>query len=142
MYTNCHTYYSLRYGTFSEIELLELAQQNHIKQFALTDINSTSACLSIIKNAPNYNIDVSVGVDFRNGTKQQYVVIAKNNVGFQNINTFLTEHVHKKKLMGLLGKTFMKKNSFLKRGALTPRQEDSLHAATRGVTGRRNQRGD
>ncbi|RFN58791.1 DNA polymerase III subunit alpha [Marixanthomonas ophiurae] len=97
MYTNCHTYYSLRYGTFSEIELLELAQQNNIKQLALTDINSTSACLSMIKNAPNYNIDVSVGVDFRNGTKQEYVVIAKDNIGFQNINGFLTEHLHKKK---------------------------------------------
>lgn len=97
MYTNCHSYYSLRYGTISEIELLELAQQNDIDSFALTDINSTSACLSVLKNASTYNIKVSVGVDFRNGINQQYVVIAKSNLGFQCLNEYLTEYLHQKK---------------------------------------------
>ncbi|WP_026449466.1 DNA polymerase III subunit alpha [Aequorivita capsosiphonis] len=97
MYINCHSYYSLRYGTISEIELLELAQKNDIKSFALTDINSTTACLKILKNAPKFEINISVGVDFRNGIKQQYIVIAKTNLGYQKLNEFLTKHLHQKK---------------------------------------------
>ena len=30
MYLNCHTYYSLRFGTFSETDLLDLAEANAI----------------------------------------------------------------------------------------------------------------
>ena len=45
MYLNCHTYYSWRYGTFSEIDLLELAQQNGLDCVALdrksTRLNSS-----------------------------------------------------------------------------------------------------
>ena len=51
MYLNCHSYYSLRYGTFSEVDLLKLAQENSINALALTDINNTSACLSFVKHA-------------------------------------------------------------------------------------------
>ena len=97
MYTNCHTYYSLRYGTFSENTLLDLAVKNKITQLALTDINSTSACLNFIKEAKYLNIKPIVGVDFRNGADQKFVVLAKNNLGFQNINSYLSEHIHAKK---------------------------------------------
>ncbi len=96
MYTNCHTYYSLRYGTFSEVELLEMAQKNDITYVALTDINSTTAVLSFLQLSGNYKIYPIIGVDFRNGVDQQYVVLAKNNIGFQTINTFLSEHLHSK----------------------------------------------
>mgnify|MGYP000665584249 FL=1 len=64
MYTNCHTYYSLRYGTFSETALLDLAVKHQIDQLALTDINSTSACLNFIREAKYLNIKPVVGVDF------------------------------------------------------------------------------
>ena len=56
MYLNCHSYYSLRYGTFSEIELLELAKKNHVESLALTDINNTSACLNFVRKAREYAI--------------------------------------------------------------------------------------
>jgi len=92
MYLNCHSYYSLRYGTFSEIELLELAKKNDVQTLALTDINNTSACLNFIRKAKDYNINPVVGIDFRNGAKQLYVGLAKNNEGFRELNQFLSQH--------------------------------------------------
>ena len=96
MYLNCHTYYSLRYGTFSEIELLELAKANGIDVLALTDINNTSACLNFIRKAKEYGIKPLVGIDFRNEAKQQFVGLAKNNEGFQQLNRFLSYHSQRK----------------------------------------------
>ncbi|MCB9224588.1 MAG: DNA polymerase III subunit alpha [Crocinitomicaceae bacterium] len=90
MYLNTHTYYSLRYGTTSPDELLSLAQQCGVKTFALTDINNTSACLEVLREAPKYDIRPVVGIDFRNGIEQLFVAIAKNNKGFQEINEYLT----------------------------------------------------
>jgi len=94
MYLNCHTYFSLRYGTFSESELLNLAKENGLTQLALTDINSTSACLNFIKIAQEENIHAVIGVDVRNGVDQLYVLLAKNNDGFQEINEFITHYLH------------------------------------------------
>ncbi len=96
MYLNCHSYYSLRYGTFSEVDLLKLAQENSINALALTDINNTSACLSFIKHAKQCNIKPIVGIDFRNGARQQFVGIAINNSGFQALNALLSKHSHHK----------------------------------------------
>ena len=94
MYLNCHTYYSLRYGTFSELALLQLAQENQVTQLALTDINNTSACLNFVRKAPEFCIKPILGIDFRNGVDQCYVGIAKNNEGFLELNDFLSAHLH------------------------------------------------
>jgi DNA polymerase-3 subunit alpha len=56
MYLNCHSYYSLRFGTFSEVELLELAIENNVNCIALTDINNTSACMNFVQQAKKQNI--------------------------------------------------------------------------------------
>ena len=93
MYLNCHTYYSLRYGTFSEQALLELAQQNQVKQIVLTDINNTSACLNFVREAPKYGIRPILGIDFRNGAEPCFIGIAKNNAGYQELNRFLSQHL-------------------------------------------------
>ena len=97
MYLNCHTYYSLRFGALSEVDLLELAQKNNISILALTDINNTSACLNFVRKAKAFNIKPVIGIDFRNGASQQFVGIAKNNAGFQELNVFLSELSHQKK---------------------------------------------
>ena len=94
MYLNTHTYYSLRYGTFKTETLLELAQSNGATSFVLTDINTTSACLEFVRLAPRFNIRPILGVDFREGVKQHYVAIAKNNDGFEEINQHLTGILH------------------------------------------------
>ena len=97
MLLNNHSYYSLRYGTFSEKELLRLAQEAGYTSLALTDINNTSACLNFIRLAPQYGIKPIVGIDFRNGAQQLYVGIAQSNQGFQALNGFLSHHSHHKK---------------------------------------------
>ncbi|WP_461534069.1 DNA polymerase III subunit alpha [Sinomicrobium sp.] len=94
MYLNCHTYYSLRFGTFSETELLDLARENHVSRLALTDINNTSACLNFIRKAEEAGISPIVGVDFRKGIEQQFVALARNNAGYTAINTLLSEYLY------------------------------------------------
>ena len=86
MYINTHTYYSLRYGSISPKALLQLANKNMVKSFALTDINNTSACLEVVRLAKKYHIKPVLGVDFRNGVQQEFVMLARNNNGFLNIN--------------------------------------------------------
>ena len=43
MYLNCHSYYSLRYGTIPVEELVAQAAEMGIEAMALTDINVTTA---------------------------------------------------------------------------------------------------
>ncbi len=96
MILNSHTYYSLRYGTLSTEKLLSLSQQLGYKSLALTDINSTSASLEFMRKAREYGIKPILGVDFRNGAQQQFVLLAKNNNGFQNINEYISEFLHQR----------------------------------------------
>ncbi len=98
MYLNCHTYYSLRYGTLSEEQLIELAKKNAITYLGLTDINSTSASLNFLRLCSSEDsIYPIIGVDIRNGIEQLYILIAKSNDGFQEINSFLSDFIHTKK---------------------------------------------
>jgi len=96
MYINTHTYYSLRFGTFSPETLLSLAQKNKVEAFVLTDINTASACLHLLKEAPKYNVKPLFGIDFRNGINQLFIAIAKNNAGFQDINSYLSQFLTNK----------------------------------------------
>ncbi|MBT8323962.1 MAG: DNA polymerase III subunit alpha [Bacteroidia bacterium] len=94
MYLNCHTYYSLRYGTIKPELLLAIAAKNGVQTLALTDINSTSACLDIVRLSSTYKIKPVLGVDFRNKAEQQFILIAKNNDGFHAINDYLSVFLH------------------------------------------------
>ena len=85
----------MRFGTFSELALLQLAQENHVTQLALTDINNTSAGLNFVRKAKQFNIRPILGIDFRNGVDPCFVGIAKNNEGYQELNAFLSWHLHK-----------------------------------------------
>ncbi|UZO79443.1 DNA polymerase III subunit alpha [Aquimarina sp. ERC-38] len=96
MYINCHSHYSLRYGTFSEVDLLELAIANKVSYLALTDINNTSACINFIRRAEERNIKPLVGIEFKNGPRTLYVGIAKNNEGFRELNSYLSRHLEQK----------------------------------------------
>jgi len=97
MYLNCHTYYSLRFGTFSEVALLELAREHEVTRLALTDINNTSACLNFVRRAADFGIHPILGIDFRNGVSSCFVGIARNNEGYHELNEFLSEHLHEEK---------------------------------------------
>jgi len=97
MYLNTHTYYSLRYGTISPKNLVEKAFQLGISTLVLTDINSTSANLEFVQLAKKMGIKPILGIDFRNGAQQQFILIAKNNKGLHNINAYLSELLHSAK---------------------------------------------
>ncbi len=96
MYINCHTYYSLRYGTISEKDLIDIACNDNARQVVLSDINNTSACLNFVRLAQQKKIKPILGIDFRVGVKQLYLGIAKNNNGFHQLNDFLSRHKHNK----------------------------------------------
>tara|TARA_B100000378_G_C18054994_1_gene414152 strand:- start:167 stop:3157 length:2991 start_codon:yes stop_codon:yes gene_type:complete len=96
MYLNCHTWFSLRYGTFSEEALCRLAKQLGITSLAITDINNTSACLNFLKIAPEYGIRPLLGIDFRNDDQTLYVGIAKSNKGYRELNQYLSYHLQHK----------------------------------------------
>lgn len=97
MYLNCHTWYSLHYGTFSEEELCRLAVASGVRDIAVTDINSSTACLRFYKTALQYNLNPLIGIDFRNGNEQMYIGITKTLTGYRELNTFLSKHLHHKR---------------------------------------------
>ncbi len=97
MLLNCHTYYSFRYGTHSIEELLNEAKQKGYTQLALTDINNTSACINAVRLSAELGLQISMGIDFRNGVQQQYIGLARNNEGWLALNEHLSAHLHEHK---------------------------------------------
>lgn len=88
MYLNCHSTFSLRYGTLSPQELVALAKEHGIETLALTDIHSTSACYDFLKECREAGIHAVVGMEFRQGDDLLYVALARNLSGFREINEF------------------------------------------------------
>ena len=96
MLLNCHTYFSLGYGTLSIDELFTEVSQKGYSSFVLADINNTSAILDSLRLSKEYNIKAIPGIDFRNGIQQKYIGIAMNNDGFKELNEHLSRHLHTK----------------------------------------------
>ena len=94
---NSHSYYSLRYGVLSPKEWLAFFESQPWNAMAITDINNTSACMTVLYLLRNHSRKRPViGVDFRNGIVPCYVALAKNWEGFRQINDHLSEHLHRK----------------------------------------------
>ncbi|WP_343605995.1 DNA polymerase III subunit alpha [Fluviicola sp.] len=91
---NSHSCYSLKYGMVDPEELVHWGAASGYEYLALTDINNTSAVLNFVRYSKENNRIPVVGVDFRNGISCCYVVLARNNEGFQEINTILSKHTH------------------------------------------------
>ena len=97
MLVNSHSYYSLRYGVLSPKEWLAFFESQPWNAMAITDINNTSACMTVLYLLRNHAKKRAViGVDFRNGITPCYVALAKNWEGFRQINDHLSEHLHRK----------------------------------------------
>ncbi|MBB6003825.1 DNA polymerase III subunit alpha [Arcicella rosea] len=92
MYLNCHSFFSLRYGTISIELLIETAIALNVKTLALTDINTTSGAFDFVKLCQKNDIKPVVGVEFRNDDELLYVCIAKNVNGFSEINAFASTY--------------------------------------------------
>ncbi|MGZ3919503.1 MAG: DNA polymerase III subunit alpha [Bacteroidia bacterium] len=100
MLLNCHTYYSFCYGTLSLDQLFDETEKKGYDTLVLSDINNTSAILDSLRltsgEEPQRNLKVIPGIDFRNGIAQQYIGIAQNNEGYEELNEHLSQHLHAK----------------------------------------------
>ena len=92
MYLNCHSYYSLHYGTLGIGELLDLAIGNGVETFALTDINTTMGIPEFVLEAQKKGIKPIAGCEFRNDDELLYIGLAKNREGLKELNDWQTEH--------------------------------------------------
>ena len=111
MYLNCHTAYSFKYGTLTVQELFDEARRCGVRKLVLTEINNTASYVEMLrlieKNKPfknnltrfgdeAYALEIAVGVEVRQDGERLYILIAKNNEGFEGINRFLSYH-HREK---------------------------------------------
>ncbi|MCH7397609.1 DNA polymerase III subunit alpha [Belliella sp. DSM 107340] len=92
MFINSHSYYSFKYGTLSITELIDEAKSKKLDALALTDINCVAGVFPFIREAQKRGIHPVIGIDFRNGSKQQYIGLAKNQEGFHELNLHLSQH--------------------------------------------------
>lgn len=93
MYLNCHSYYSMRYGTLSPEALVEHAAALGVRRLALTDINLISGVYDFVKACKEANISPIVGVECRNADELRYICLAQNAAGFAEINQHLSSHL-------------------------------------------------
>jgi DNA-directed DNA polymerase III PolC len=90
MYINCHSYYSLRYGTIPVEELVSEAKLKGHEYLALTDINNTTGTFDFVKTCREEGIKPIAGVEFRKGDRLLYIGLAKNLAGYRELNELLT----------------------------------------------------
>lgn len=98
MFLNCHSYYSLRFGTLSPAQVAEGAFASDVELAVLSDINNTAGVPEFYFACRNNGVKPIAGVDIRNKDNAQlFILIAKNNEGFAEINRYLTEINHEKR---------------------------------------------
>ncbi len=108
MLLNCHTAFSFKYGTLRVKDLFAEAKRCGVGKLVLTEINNTASYIEMLRtcavNAPvgdtnltkfgkeAYELELALGVEFREGNTLRYIAIARNNHGFEKINRFLSHH--------------------------------------------------
>jgi DNA-directed DNA polymerase III PolC len=98
MYLNCHTWFSLKYGTLSPHQLFDEAKRNHVRKLVITDIHNTSAYIEMLRicreRKDEYELEIAVGIEFRDAALQQcrFICLARNNDGFEELNRFLSHY--------------------------------------------------
>lgn len=106
MYLNCHTWFSLKYGTLSVEQLVSEALDKGAEVLALTDINNTSAAFDFCNACRKHGIKPLVGLEFRNEEEVAYIGIARNMEGFYELNNHFSSHQHQKQPFGLTAPAF------------------------------------
>lgn len=114
MYLNCHTALSFKYGTLQVKDLFDEARRCGVHKLVLTEINNTASYIEMLRhceeNAPHkdgltkygkeaYKLEVAVGIEFRRDNELLYILIARNNDGFERINRFLSHYNVEKKTL-------------------------------------------
>jgi DNA polymerase-3 subunit alpha len=112
MYLNCHTGLSFKYGILPVKSLFEEARRCGIHKLALTEINNVASYLDLLRVCDEnktqeggltkygkqpHDLDITVGVEFRNENDFLFIALARNNRGFEAINRFLSRHNREEK---------------------------------------------
>jgi len=104
MFLNCHTAFSFKYGTLPVDKLFDEARRCKVHKLVLTEINNTASYIEMLRLCAErkpgsplagdhpYDLDIVVGIEFRQEHDLLYIAIARNNNGFENINRFLSHH--------------------------------------------------
>lgn len=90
MFLNSHSYYSLRYGTYSIDALVQEAVKRKIAAMVLTDINNSSGMIDFVKSCKTQGVKPIGGMEFRNGDELLFTGIARNNNGFRELNEYMS----------------------------------------------------
>lgn len=90
---NTHSKYSLRYGLKSPETIVDFYKEAGYSCAFITDINTSTAALSLSRYAQEQNFNAAIGIDIRNGMDQCYLILAHNNRGFHELNTFVSKHL-------------------------------------------------
>lgn len=88
----CHSYHSLRYGTLSVQDLVQLGVECGARALALTDINTVSGIYEFYKECLQNQIHPIVGMEIRVEGKLYYNCLAKNSKGLAEINRMMTAY--------------------------------------------------
>ena len=92
MYLNCHSYFSLRYGTVSPAELVDTAVRFGIKALALTDINNVSCAVEFLRRCREAGIHGTVGIEFRDRDDNLlYIGLARDRTGYAALTRLLSD---------------------------------------------------
>jgi len=97
MYVNCKTYFSFRYGTYGTEELVKQAAHLGVSQLALTNINNTCDAWDFTDYCRQQQIRPVLGSEIRNGNECCYILLARNNRGFEQINRFISAYLQQEK---------------------------------------------
>ncbi len=92
MYLNCHSFYSLRYGTISVDNLVEEAVRCGVSALALTDINNSTGIMDFVAASKAKGIRPVAGIEFHRDDRHLFTGLARNNEGFRELNEFLSFH--------------------------------------------------
>ena len=73
-------------------DLVERAAALGYRTLPLTDINTTMGAADFVSACQKQGVRPVMGAELRNGSELMYVVLARNNNGFAEINRFITQH--------------------------------------------------
>lgn len=93
MFLNCKTFFSLRYGTMHAEMLVNKAHELGIGSLALTNINMTSDAWEFVERCRRLDMKPILGLECRNNNDFKYLLLARNQEGWQQINIFLSTHL-------------------------------------------------
>jgi DNA-directed DNA polymerase III PolC len=104
MFLNCHTAFSFKYGTLPVEKLFDEARRCGVHKLILTEINNTASYIDMLRLCEErkagsplagiapYTLEIGVGIEFRQSHDLLYIIIARNNRGFEQINRMLSHH--------------------------------------------------